>query len=293
MKLGIFVALGFILFAIFVVWFAFFDGREERKTPQLKGNLYGADNQTFLTYPEVDWDNPTEPELSRLLFATSWNATSAKLTTQRVPSPQDFDIVQEIKPNFSTSQELETYAVFFHSSSKNVNIISFGGSETAIDWITDVTYDQVEPKKLRVSSSGLAVHQGFYDAYTSVQQQLIGLTRQYPGDLYITGYSLGAGIAQLAVLDFSLDSHLKKSCSFAAPRCLSPSAAQAVSHLEILRYANSEDVVPELPPSIASEIWDLDKTLFYEHIGANQTFTNNLLTVLANHSTAYREYLGF
>nr|WQM87122.1 esterase/lipase [Marseillevirus cajuinensis] len=224
-----------------------------------------------------------------IFFQTS---KSAKLTTQRIPSPQDFDIVQEIKPNFSTSQELETYAIFLHSSSKNVNIISFGGSETAIDWITDVTYDQVEPKKLRVPSSGLAVHQGFYDAYLSVQQ-LVGLTRQYPGDLYLSGYSLGAGMVQLAILDFSLDSHLKKSCSFAAPRCLSPSAARAISHLEILRYANSEDVVPELPPSIASEIWDLDKTLFYEHVGTNYTFTNNLLTVLANHSTAYREYLGF
>ncbi|BAU80100.1 esterase/lipase [Tokyovirus A1] len=293
MKLHIFVTLGFILFAIFVVWFAFFDGREERKTPQLKGKLYGAENQTFLPYPSVDWDNPTEPDLSRFLFANSWNATSAKLTTQRVPPPPDFDVVQEIKPNFSTSQELETYALFLHSSSKNVSVIAFGGSETAIDWITDVTYDQVEPKKLRVPSAGLSVHQGFYDAYASIQQQLISLTRQYPGDLYVTGYSLGGGVAQLAILDFSLDSHLKKSCTFAAPRCLSPSAAQAISHLEILRYANSEDIVPELPPSIASEIWDLDKTLFYEHVGTNYTFTDNLLTVLANHSTAYRGYLGF
>lgn len=293
MKLHVFAALGFILFAIFVVWFAFYDDKKGRKTPELKGKLYGEENQTFLPYPSVDWSNPTEPNLSRFLFSTAWNATSAKLTTQRVPPPPGFDVVQEIKPNFSTSQEFETYALFLHSSSKNVSIISFGGSETAIDWITDVTYDQVEPTKLRVSSAGLAVHQGFYDAYTSVQQQLIGLTRQYPGDLYITGYSLGGGMAQVAILDFSADTNLKKSCTFAAPRCLSPSASQFLTHLEISRYANSEDIVPELPPSIASEIWDLEKTLFYEHVGLNHTFTSNLLSVLANHSTAYREYLGF
>ena len=292
MKFQVFAVLGLLLFAIFVVWFAFCDDKN-RKTPQLKGKLYGEDNKTFLPYPSVDWQNPTEPNLSRFLFSTAWNATSAKLTTQRVPLPVDFDVIQEIKPNFSTSQEFETYALFLHSSSKNVSIIAFGGSETAIDWITDVTYDQVEPKKLRIPSTGLAVHQGFYDAYTSVQQQLVGLTRQYPGDLYLSGYSLGAGINQVAILDFSLDPRLKKSCTFAAPRCLSPKAAQVIAHLEILRYANSEDVVPELPPSIASEIWDLEKTLFYEHVGTNYTFTNNLLSVLANHSTAYRDYLNF
>ncbi|AMQ10739.1 class 3 lipase [Brazilian marseillevirus] len=280
-----------VLFAIFVLWYSFAD--KPKKVVSLKGKLYGAENQMFLQYPQVNWQAPSEQSLARLLFATAWNATSAKLTTQRVPPPPDFDIVQEIKPNFSTSKEFETYALFLHSSSKNVNIIAFGGTETAVDWITDVTYDQVQPSKLQIPTSGLLVHQGFYDAYASVQQQLIGLSRQYPGDLYITGYSLGGGLAQLCILDFSTNSSLKKSCTFAAPRCVSPKAADTLKHLDISRYANSEDIVPELPPSIASEIWDLEKTLFYEHIGTNYTFTDNKETVLANHSTAYRERLGF
>lgn len=61
--------------------------------------------------------------------------------------------------------------------------------------------------------TNMLVHQGFYEAYQDIQQDLIDtLTRHYRStpkktELYISGHSLGAAIAEIALADIVLVSH--------------------------------------------------------------------------------------
>nr|WQM87124.1 class 3 lipase [Marseillevirus cajuinensis] len=299
MKLGIFVALGFILFAVFVVWFAFFDGREERKiariTPAKGTKLYGDDNGLFLSYPSVDWEKQSSEygeDVARFLFALSWNSTSSKVTSQKVPIPSGFDTLVELKSKPWTSELQETYGLFLHSSIWNVTIISFGGTESYVDIYDDLSYSQMSPIALSVPS-GVLTHSGFYGAYMDIRSQLRELVSLHGGRIFMCGYSMGSGLLGVCALDFAKDPSLKMCLSFASPRVVNPVGREYLRDVAYYRIANSEDIVPYLPPPIISDIVDYGGTLFYEHIGENIVYTNNLLSVLNNHTTAYRKYMGF
>ncbi len=298
MRLHIFVVLGFILFAIFVVWFAFFDGKDEKRariTPVKGTKLYGADNGLFLPYPAIDWKTQSSAyndDIARFLFALSWNSTSSKVTSQKVPVPPGFDTLVELKSKPWTSELQETYGLFLHSSVWNVSIISFGGTESYVDIYDDLSYSQTSPTALGVPT-GVLAHSGFYGAYMDIRSQLRELVSRHEGNIFACGYSMGSGLLGICALDFAKEPYLKMCLSFASPRVVNPAGREYLHGSPYYRVANSEDVVPYLPPPIISDIIDYGDTLFYEHLGENIVYTNNLLSVLNNHTTAYREYMGF
>lgn len=284
-----------ILLILLVSGGFFVAGKIKKIEKALPKTLYGEANKVFLQYPSVDWNTEGyDNSIAKFLFATAWNATSAKLTQRKIPVPSDFDVLVEIKPNFSTSSSLETYALFLHSTKLGISIISFGGSETSIDWITDITYDQISPQDMGLSDQNIRVHEGFYSVYVNLRNQLKQLVNQYySGTLYLTGYSLGGGLCQIASLDFADNAELAAVYTFASPRAMNNSGSEYLTSVKnYFRFANSEDIVPDLPPPIITDIWT-EKSLFFEQVGENITFTSNDLSVLANHSTAYRDYLGF
>ncbi|ALH06870.1 class 3 lipase [Port-miou virus] len=297
MKLHLFVLLGLLLFAIFVVWFAFYDEKKTLRFTPIKGaKLYGDDNGLFLPYPQVDWSSPTDKYndgIARFMFALSWNATSAKVTPRNVPVPPEFDTLVELKSKPWTSELQETYGIFLHSSSLGISVVSFGGTESYVDIYDDLSYSQISPTAFDLSDPNVFVHSGFYGAYMDIRTQLKDLVQKHQGPLFMCGYSMGSGVLGVCALDFVDNPELRMCISFASPRVVNPTGSRYLSSVKYYRVANSEDVVPYLPPPIISDIVDYGTTLYYEHIGENIVYTDNLLSVLNNHTTAYKNYMGF
>jgi hypothetical protein len=139
------------------------------------------------------------------------------------------------------------------------------------------------------------VHEGFFDIYQTLSPATLGaLDQANTGTpvttLWITGHSLGSGLATLALPDvfnnWSTAGKLGAAAvyTFASPRVGDPQFACSVnaylSKIPIFRVVNSEDVVPTLPPSAS------DTSTFYEHVGAQATFTAQYLSITGNHSMA-------
>lgn len=72
--------------------------------------------------------------------------------------------------------------------------------------------------------------------------------------IYITGHSLGGALAMLAAQhllshDSNAYRNLLSVCTFAAPRVGNSGFAEWFTDVDVVRYVNSEDIVPNIPPA--------------------------------------------
>ncbi|GAM26865.1 hypothetical protein SAMD00019534_100400, partial [Acytostelium subglobosum LB1] len=97
----------------------------------------------------------------------------------------------------------DTRVIISRSVLAKTIIISFKGSDTLSDFITDVRGNQVAcPFDSDIIDCGL-VHQGFTLAYLSVRNDIINYMKKLDNsyDVYITGHSLGGSLGVLALVD--------------------------------------------------------------------------------------------
>ena len=129
----------------------------------------------------------------------------------------------------------------FHGES--VVILSFRGTETIKDWMTNV-------KLIQGQVRGVNVHQGFQEAFESVESDItIALDSLLPqgATLYLTGHSLGGALALIATREIAPESH--GACySFGAPRVARFGFARKIK-TPIYRVVNRNDLVPRVPPA--------------------------------------------
>ncbi len=92
-------------------------------------------------------------------------------------------------------------------------------------------------------------HKGFIEAYDGVAAAIMdALQRQPQAPLFITGHSLGAGMAMLAASHLWASHIASTVYTFAAPRVGDAGFAQTCLGLPIFRYIVSLDMVAQLPP---------------------------------------------
>lgn len=169
----------------------------------------------------------------------------------------------------------------FYISSPTSTIIAFLGTMFADEWLTDFNYPQIPGTALNNYREGVDVHKGFYEIYLNIKDEIHQLWNSNPTEeLIITGHSLGGGLANICSFDFGKINHL--SYTFASPRSGNDVFAVVYNRINpnTYRIFNSEDIVPNLPPSI----W---LSYVYDHIGKPITFTKNLGTRSRNHDQAY------
>lgn len=157
------------------------------------------------------------------------------------------------------------------------------GTVTDADDYQDARLDQTP---FTLASNYGNVHTGFFTIYQLLSPQILAALKALGtiGRLLFAGHSLGSGLSSLAVADVVSNAGLGSSVpmlhyNLASPRVGDPTFAAAMNSgpVPTFRIVNTEDLVPELPPSIVG-------SMLYKHIGTPVDFTAQYGTIQDNHS---------
>lgn len=167
--------------------------------------------------------------------------------------------------NFFDSDDTQV----FLAANREYTIVSFRGTESNCfsDWFTDINTDLVD------GPFGGKVHAGFYEALSNVWQLLDRCVERFDEGkqkpLWVTGHSLGAGLATLAVARWlEQGRRVKGLYTFGQPRTGDGTFARNFNfHFKpfMHRIVNNNDLVTRIPP----------RALGYSHTGTFKYFTDD------------------
>ena len=139
-------------------------------------------------------------------------------------------------------------------------IVSFRGTESIQDWITDAMVLQVPMDLHHVEETKRPlVHHGFLTQFRSIEQDITRIIHDYVVKtemprIIFTGHSLGGALATLATVEYGLKySHIPISCvTFGSPRVGNTEFVSYFNHVvdESLRFVNQEDPIPGIPTEL-------------------------------------------
>lgn len=203
--------------------------------------------------------------------------------------PESFQLVHSFK---ARSFHVEEWFGFIIESPLAI-VVSFRGTQTDTDWISDLRYGQVPYPYVKNAGK---VHSGFLDVYKSCRDELIDILRTLSPSkpIFITGHSLGGALATLHALDVAvnLDDRTVAMVNFGSPRVGNPDFVyQYKQYLPYsIRYVNSVDLVPFVP--LRKIYSPLHKTQFsYRHVPEGIMFYSYQHSIEANHSI--QTYIDF
>ena|GEM_PF-923500 len=147
-------------------------------------------------------------------------------------------------------------------------IVAFRGTQTATDWINDLEFTS---EAYRPIPGGGTVHHGFQHVYYAVRDNLLKLVKERCGsirEVLVTGHSLGAALATLALPDILHFLREQPGVPEDLAVTLYNLASPRVGHTDFKNFFNTRfpcwrvvnfwDVVPNVPPQLAG----------YAHVGA-------------------------
>ncbi|WP_339367567.1 lipase family protein [Photorhabdus luminescens] len=156
----------------------------------------------------------------------------------------------------------------FYVASENDVIVSWRGTASAEDVLTDATY---QPLGLNCDEKGFIysgkVHKGFWEAFSLVsklrvpsntnQEVFTDITRLVKNKrLFVCGHSLGGALALLHCAQ--LKEHDPCFYSYGMPRVLTISAVRELADITHYRHVNEDDPIPSLPPEKNLDNWLYD-----------------------------------
>lgn len=167
-------------------------------------------------------------------------------------------------------------------TSKEHNILTFRGTQTQTEWLSNLNAAQVEWVSPDNQFYGHA-HAGFWQITQNLKPSLKEIAQELDPNIpcYVTGHSLGAAIATLAAFELAQAApQLKKQIrlyTYAGPRVCSPAFAKVHSQLipNAYRIVNLSDSVPLVPPVTIGNS--------YTHIGEEWSFGVQYGDTLLNH----------
>jgi triacylglycerol lipase len=162
------------------------------------------------------------------------------------------------------------------------------GTESDADWYKDI---EVKQTAYTLSPGFGLVHDGFFAVYASMSPGVRVAVDQIAATstrFFFTGHSLGSALVTLAVPDVMTNTAMRGSrasvvhYNFASPRAGDEAFATALDALvPTFRVVNTEDVVPDVPIAVTSDIID---TYDYKHVGTPVDFTAQYDSIGNNHS---------
>lgn len=203
----------------------------------------------------------------------------------------------------------EPFAMLLQNqTSPNVALLVIRGTVSNDDWLSDVSYNQVDVSSYFYPTEGkrqpLLVHQGFWNIYTSMSRQLKEAISQLDSTvdtLYLTGHSLGSALLWLAVADIGStlqDRRMVYRCyPIATPRVGNPAFCSFVESLQDIderwQFFNFSDIVPNAPAAVSPQFWHpQDPPLLYQQVEPIVVVDENFGSYLLNHTlSSYQEEL--
>jgi Lipase (class 3). len=157
----------------------------------------------------------------------------------------------------------------------------FRGTQTISEWIDDAKLTQ-DPYTF-VAQGGLT-ETGFTQVYASIQPDILATLKaqlQSGGftQVFVTGHSLGAALAVLAIPDIKANGGFADPVmyNFAGPRVGNPKFAEQTYNggsFTSWRVVNTNDIVPTLPKTVTVIfVNNQPKTFFYEHVATEFDLT--------------------
>ncbi|MGD7054464.1 lipase family protein [Sutcliffiella horikoshii] len=199
--------------------------------------------------------------------------------------PEGFNLVKEFKG--VSFHSLEWFG--FILESEDAIIVSFRGTQTDPDWISDAEIFQ-QPFPYCDSGNQLLVHGGFLSVYESMREELLTCFQQELSaskTLFITGHSLGGALAALFSLDCAVNTNFSSlyMYSFGAPRVGNEAFANLYNEYVpgSIRFVNLADLVPFVPPTkVVAPI--SKRTWHYKHTMTPSRFLLTEGSIIKNHS---------
>jgi triacylglycerol lipase len=183
--------------------------------------------------------------------------------------PEPYDLIVQFLTGESflgTSLEVEVPIAFIATKGNNIFVV-FRGTKTIDEWISDADFPLVPYPPV---SNGALTEKGFTDIYGSLGvvdeiNQLAGMGNFE--NVFVTGHSLGAALAVLAIPDIIEHTDFKNPImySFAGPRAGNSDFMSLYDGFGITswRVVNTNDEVPKLPP----------EDLSYVHVDTGEPIT--------------------
>ncbi len=259
-------------------------------------------------------------ELANLVMAAydQFTASQGK-PAPRWPPPADYQILAEFSATPPTRAQEKFGFVARRTATGGVYVV-FRGTESPDDWLANVDFVQVPQK----NGWGNA-EKGFSGVYVGCAADILGAlnTAGNPGNVIVTGHSLGGSLATLCAADIRATTGANVTLyTFASPRS-GDQAFAARFNTECprtWRIANTEDIVNTVPlaatavealhlgglskaisdvakiPIIGTEAKEAARHLAffnaffsglnYEHVGTPVDFTQHNGDILHNHQMA-------
>jgi len=202
-------------------------------------------------------------------------ATNLALATAAGLAYQGETIVRRVVEGMGGSlcwiEDKETDTQCFVAANGNAVVVSFRGSTSLRDWITDAQFKKIDWRIwFGVSSITYGVHKGFAEAVDSVSHNVskaIYQLRDRGQRIYFTGHSLGADLAMMMAFRWKYQTcdSVNNVYAFAGARWCNGRTAGEYDDLlgdVTFRVTNSEDPVPRIPGVL----------LGYRHVGQEVYF---------------------
>ena len=175
--------------------------------------------------------------------------------------------------------------------------VTFRGTESLEDWLTDFTFPQeVHPWGKVEDGFAHVYNQCSADVRSFVQAGATPGARN-PANVFVTGHSLGGALATLATADLVASGAAAHAAmySFASPRVGDrPFAREFDKRVpQRWRVANTEDIVTCLPLATVTLLHPrsifglrlmLSRSFEYQHVGIPLSFTTHNGSIPANHA---------
>ncbi len=205
-------------------------------------------------------------DLSQLPFRSARKRTYAKALARDVPFSERY--FPPVSLDTSKAVEPEGDTQLFYAYNNSSIIVSWKGTSSSTDGITDVTFRPIisETCDTKMQCTNLLpagkVHEGFWEAYNLLKNKfpkemdafnkLIGAL-----NLFVAGHSLGGALALIHATELKSASPLLY--TYGMPRTFTRDAVLQLASITHFRHVNDTDPVPGVPPeaNVDNAFYDL------------------------------------
>lgn len=181
--------------------------------------------------------------------------------------------------------ETSTYAYFLYDVMNDHHVLVFEGSQDANDFMIDLQFSKLIPYKSHPTAK---VHSGFWKAYTSIREEILGLMVGVD-TLLVTGHSLGGALSTIAGLDIMEELNFTNVyiTTFGSPRVGNEDFVKLFVKLNVFRITHGQDPVVHLPPVLLGfehapvEIFYPNNTMSYEVCETNDCAEKGFINPLS------------